>query len=250
MAIRIWSVWGCRWSATVLLACVGVSLLAFGSYRRASTSEPSCGNCDKWCTTPIVGNDGQTRYKRQCCGLNDECGERQYPGDNGPSPYCKFPCKKLSDNGRWYSTHYDSAAECCDPISGVQPKYPIRNLALCTNWAPRRDAGPEPNGCGTKDKPVDPTDKEAGRGGGKADFTAACNQHDTCYDTCNSDRSACDAKFLENMYKECGAKYPAGSKGLTHCKAIAKNGFYAGASSILGYSAYNAAQQRVCQCCS
>lgn len=234
----------------VLLVCISISLLAGGNSNFVETSDAFCAECKDGkyeCTTEVVGNDGQTRYKRICCETAEACGRRLVPGDRSESPFCKPTCKWF-DLGRTHYDIYDPVNECCSEQYGALQKYPIVYLGRCPNRVPRAGFKPEPNGCGTTDKPVDPTDLAQGKGG-KANFTSACNNHDVCYDTCNSDRSVCDKKFLDEMYGECARKYAKGSKALTHCIGVAKNFFYAGARTF-GGSAWDSAQQKACQCCS
>lgn len=205
-----------------------------------------CKNGMYECTTEVVGNDGQTRYKKICCETVEACGKIRVPGDRSDSPYCKPTCKWF-DLGRTHYDVYETANQCCSEQYGVLQKYPIVYLGRCPNRVQRKDFQPQPNGCGTSDKPVSPSDAE-GKKGGKADFTSACNTHDVCYDTCNSSRSTCDQKFLTDMYAECSAKYGPKTAGLTHCRAMAKNFFYDGVRTF-GGSAWDESQQKSCQCC-
>jgi len=122
-------------------------------------------------------------------------------------------------------------------------KYPISRLYYCPNRAPRPGFKPEPNGCGTKEHPVQAKF-------GLADFTAACNAHDTCYDTCNSGERICDDKFYEAMKAECARAYPVkNSTGQKTCLSHASDYRYGGGigSKLLG--AYDDAQSKACQCC-
>ena len=38
---------------------------------------------------------------------------------------------------------------------------------------------------------------------GRYDFTAACEAHDKCYDTCGESKKECDEEFFRNMVAEC-----------------------------------------------
>lgn len=40
-----------------------------------------------------------------------------------------------------------------------------------------------------------------------AHFTPACNNHDTCYETCGADKAVCDKEFLTDMQVICYFKY-------------------------------------------
>ena len=215
-----------------------------------------CSGGRKDCSLgPWLGGDGKAQiYKLLCCEADEGCGSALLPGQKRPDPYCIRNTKKeceWNSFGREHTDKYDPKEQCCSSQYGVLQKYPISYIGRCPNRGPRAGVKLEPNGCGTKDKPVDPTDKEdLGKGrtiGGRADFTEACNAHDSCYDTCNSDRGACDDKFLEKMNAICNATYKRGAS-LDHCMKMARNWFFQGVKT-LGSSAYDDAQKRVCQCC-
>jgi hypothetical protein len=241
------------------LVCVGISWLALVPSPIVQTSVSShCADCTgdrpKLCQTPVIGNDGQTRYRKICCQEEDECGERQYPNDRWLAPYCKIfsKCRYFGSLGREYLDKYDPQEQCCTEY-GLEPKSPIRYFERCRKT---RVVNPsyvsQPNGCGDKDHPLDPTDSEEIKGrtiGGKADFTEPCNAHDTCYDTCNRDKDQCDEKFLTDMYAVCTSKYSKSSAPLAHCKKMAKNWFYQGVQSFVGRGAYEDAQSQACKCC-
>src|SRR4051794_39887863 len=55
----------------------------------------------------------------------------------------------------------------------------IASAAVCTNRVPNPNHTPSANGCGTAGAPVSGVF-------GSVDVTPACNNHDICYDTCNS----------------------------------------------------------------
>lgn len=153
---------------------------------------------------------------------------------------------------------YDSAVQCCTP-SGVKTKYPTQDPALC----PNRIQVPGPiavNGCGP----------QGGQGYpdsffGTASFLGCCNQHDTCYGTCNRDASAkngCDAAMLTCMNGSCDAAYPPTFVDLPVIGRVDTNkikrgtcrsqssAYYAGVQTQRwGVPAYNSAQRGACQCC-
>lgn len=228
--------------ATVLVFLAG--LIAVGVNAEVPDTNENCQRCsakEKECKAPNVGNDGVTRYKIKCCGLYDECALTE---EARPSPYCKAPlCEWSLGLRRHESKAYDPEKECCTKGFGPQQKYPIERLYYCTETRTARPGvQPEPNGCGTKNFPVQSKF-------GKADFTAACNQHDICYDTCKSDKTACNDKFYELMQTECKRAYPVKGRLQTTCseKAYTYRNEGGIAATLLG--AYDDAQMRVCQCC-
>lgn len=96
-----------------------------------------------------------------------------------------------------------------------------------------------PNGCGgegdwrSKYVPNNPTG---------ASFEAACNNHDTCYETPGQPKEYCDNQFYNDMISACSTKY---GKGLRFgaCK-IATVGYYKYVSKK-GLPFYNKAQGRI-----
>uniref|UniRef100_A0A336M9P2 CSON014068 protein n=1 Tax=Culicoides sonorensis TaxID=179676 RepID=A0A336M9P2_CULSO len=75
-----------------------------------------------------------------------------------------------------------------------------------------------------------------------------CNEHDVCYDTCNSDKELCDLDFKRCLYKYCDAyeKSVAGGVMVKGCKAAAKM-LFAG-TLTLGCKSYLDSQERACYC--
>lgn len=226
----------------VLILLAGLILI--GVTAETSNLNESCLKCQenqKECKVPNIGNDGQTRYKIKCCELSQECAQTD---EEKPSPYCKSPeCKWSLGLRRHFSESYNPEKECCTE-SGPKPKYPIERLYDCSKTLTARpEATPEANGCGTKEFPVQSRF-------GKADFTAACNAHDICYDTCNSGETVCNDKFYELMQAECKRAYPAQGKNQTQCLNTAYKYRYEGGIASRMIGAYETAQKRVCQCCS
>jgi hypothetical protein len=95
---------------------------------------------------------------------------------------------------------------------------------------------------------------------GLTDFNPACDNHDTCYGTCNSLKTTCDDTFLAQMQAACAATYdpatnPANNTplaalffGLCNALAIA----YVDAVAIPGSVQENAflgGQAAACECC-
>lgn len=95
-----------------------------------------------------------------------------------------------------------------------------------------------PNGCGgegdwrSKAVPNNPTG---------ASFKAACNNHDTCYETPGRPKEYCDTKFYNEMVSACSSKYDTGVRFYT-CKKVA--GGYHWYVNRYGAPFYNKAQGR------
>jgi len=267
MGVKQWTAGSGRRFVTLAVVCGGIVGLVGLLGSRSSTGLASvsssasswdhevsdfcvgCTDSQKECTTSVVGNDGQTRYKRVCCELSDECGTYKTPGERWESPVCipKHFCD-WTDYGRTHHTEYDPEKQCCSSEFGVLQKYPIIYLGQCKHPVPHPGYESVPNGCGTKEHPVNPTDSE-GKYKGRANFTSACNTHDACYDRCNSGKAPCDKQLEDDMNAECNSKYKARSPELAHCKKMVKNWFIAGVQTIFGSWAYDDAQQKACQCC-
>lgn len=109
---------------------------------------------------------------------------------------------------------------------------------------------PSVNGCGPEGSTL-----KFPQGVGAADFTAACNAHDICYETCNSTKSACDADLTTAARAACMVAYPRPTgdaqdedrdrRGI--CLSRART--YGSAVSAWGKAAYDAAQKTACECC-
>lgn len=95
-----------------------------------------------------------------------------------------------------------------------------------------------PNGCGGEGDwrsriiPNNPTG---------ASFEAACDNHDTCYETPGQAKEYCDNQFYNEMVDACSVKYSSGLK-FKLCKKVA--GGYYKAVNRSGGNAYNKAQGR------
>ncbi|XP_060658037.1 group XIIA secretory phospholipase A2 [Drosophila nasuta] len=81
-----------------------------------------------------------------------------------------------------------------------------------------------------------------------AEMETCCNDHDICYDTCNSDKELCDLDFKRCLYKYCDSyeKSIASDLMTKGCKAAAKMLFTG--TLTLGCKAYLDSQQRSCYC--
>lgn len=77
---------------------------------------------------------------------------------------------------------------------------------------------------------------------GGADFTAACRNHDACYDACGRSKDDCDSTFLRELHSECNSTYssPWHAVQLRLCKETANT--YHSAVHRMGGDAYRAAQ--------
>ncbi|XP_014214931.1 group XIIA secretory phospholipase A2 [Copidosoma floridanum] len=77
-------------------------------------------------------------------------------------------------------------------------------------------------------------------------MTKCCNDHDVCYDTCNSDKEKCDLEFKRCLYKYCEGYQSTGLTIVNTCKAAAKL-LYTG-TTTLGCKSYLDAQKQACYC--
>lgn len=90
--------------------------------------------------------------------------------------------------------------------------------------------------------------------------TLACNLHDVCYQTCGSDKGACDAALGAGITASCDVGYPLpcplGTAALCteyldeyqSCRGIGPI-YVSGVSTPLGTSAYQERQRQNCYCC-
>lgn len=77
-------------------------------------------------------------------------------------------------------------------------------------------------------------------------MTKCCDQHDICYDTCNTDREKCDLDFKRCLYKYCESYQNTGITIVNTCKATAKMLFTG--TTALGCKSYIDAQKNACWC--
>ena len=146
---------------------------------------------------------------------------------------------------------YDPTLRCCGP-NGVVPKLPISDLSDCPNRVDNPNASPTTNGCGPGWTPVPecpmcvpygiiPTQDCTGC------FLGACDYHDFCYATCNSNKPQCDYNFAANMHQICDQYYSWNPIWKTECHD--KASLYDGAVSSWGDKSYDQGQKEACQCC-
>ncbi len=148
---------------------------------------------------------------------------------------------------------YDPSTQCCEP-AGIQPRHPIANLDLCPNRVPHPGHVPSFNGCGPENgfaKYLIPNRIGPLR---NVNFTQACNNHDICYDTCNSDKSVCDANFFNDLSAACAAAYPGNSWYQSYMRTVCINVdariyYLAVSQTPTGREAYADAQKGACDCC-
>lgn len=76
-------------------------------------------------------------------------------------------------------------------------------------------------------------------------MTQCCNEHDICYDTCNSAKANCDFEFQRCLFKIC-EKVKGPETILKACKAAAKMMFTS--TMTLGCKAYLDSQKMACYC--
>ncbi|KAL0274564.1 UNVERIFIED_CONTAM: hypothetical protein PYX00_002663 [Menopon gallinae] len=100
---------------------------------------------------------------------------------------------------------------------------------------------PSANGCGTDLLKFDmkqyiPT----------TELTQCCNNHDICYDTCNSKKEDCDADFHKCLYRLCDNIGINSESILKACKATAK--LMSTSTMSLGCKSYLESQTKACYC--
>ncbi|HWH99482.1 MAG TPA: hypothetical protein VNT27_04065 [Propionibacteriaceae bacterium] len=76
---------------------------------------------------------------------------------------------------------------------------------------------------------------------GEADFTMACDTHDTCYSS-STDRLVCDLALLAGLRAACADAYPAGTSLRLTCYAVA--GIYFVGVRLFGASFYSGTGSR------
>ncbi|XP_063244175.1 group XIIA secretory phospholipase A2 [Bacillus rossius redtenbacheri] len=100
---------------------------------------------------------------------------------------------------------------------------------------------PSSNGCGSLGVEISNEYLPVG------DMTSCCDEHDLCYDTCNSGKELCDYEFKSCLYKICD-KYgkSVGNSAVTTCKTATKLLFVG--TLALGCKSYLDSQQQACYC--
>jgi hypothetical protein len=209
--------WACQpgQACTTSNGCSGVCVYT-------SPSELYSGSPVSCIATPSSATCGNT-----CCGVDQVCSNGTCQPRCGNSPY-------------------DPATQCC-VNQEIQSKFEISDLAKCPNRAPRPGWDPNDpshvNGCGP-----------SGWGGvfpdsyGNADFTPACNTHDACYGTCNSNKDSCDTSFGAALHNACAGAYPDPTS-VVRRDCMSRGWKYYSAVHGYGNSAHESAQKESCICC-
>lgn len=130
-------------------------------------------------------------------------------------------------------------------------EYPVKNLNDCPSKRPHPGYKPKVNGCGPSGFLNLPLWAIVPDGYGGCDFKPACNDHDTCYGTCNSDRGACDGALGAAIKSRCQASFGTSTPGSRldrgACEATAAT--YEKAVRRWGQAAFDAGQRVACECC-
>jgi len=121
-------------------------------------------------------------------------------------------------------------------------EYPPADLDDCPNKRPHPGNTRGSNGCGPANSDFRPPQSF-----GSAPFTVPCNNHDICYETCNTPKSTCDVTFGDQLVDVCIATYGGSFLMETACILVA--GVYELAVTVGGGSAYEAGQTKDCECC-
>jgi len=148
---------------------------------------------------------------------------------------------------------YNSTTSCCNVVEGPQPKYPIADLAKCPGRVAHPGFTPTVDGCSDSPEnpmlqPGDPPDGITCQDKNQAPpFTPACDDHDRCFQTCNSDKQNCDDQFFNGLRRDiCGPLTDTWCR--TRCFYFA-NLYSAILSAVPASGPYTADQKKACQCC-
>lgn len=140
---------------------------------------------------------------------------------------------------------YDPAKQCC--VSGsILAKNPVADLSKCPNLTAHPGHVCKSNGCGSDYSQYVVPNSYFG-----ASFKGCCDAHDCCYDACKSAKGSCDTNLRSCMVASCDTTFPAAvsPRFRSQCEGVA--GYYFDAvNSGSGLSAWTAAQQASCDCCS
>lgn len=143
------------------------------------------------------------------------------------------PVNRIDPLGLLTCTHPASACECkCPPGSVLGERH-------------RRYYRKVTDGCSA---PIPPPFKDNPVGLPGCSFKDACDGHDCCYGTCNSNKASCDRSFYGKMLQECiwcSMLYPWASVSCLSWASI-----YYGAVSVFGGDPFNNNQNLACEeCC-
>ena len=138
-------------------------------------------------------------------------------------------------------------------------QYPVKDLNNCPNKRPHPGYKPTVNGCGAAGVINLPLWALIPDSIGSVNMKPACDDHDRCYGTCNSDKQKCDSALGDSIYAACVATYPTpiATNGISInpfdsffqgiCNALGNT--YEQAVSEHGQGAFNDAQKEACECC-
>jgi hypothetical protein len=142
-------------------------------------------------------------------------------------------------------TPYDPNLACCTP-TGVVQKNPIADLTRCPGKVPTNPPHIcRPNGCGGSGGIGVPDSFLA------ADFLPSCNNHDCCYDSCNSVKATCDTDFQTSLRTACTTAYPGAGRldSIRREMCLSTANTYFNFVDSRGQPYYDAAQRQSCDCC-
>lgn len=250
-----------RW--TYLLAALPLLIVTVPSYgaQIGTTCAPPCINPHTYCpvdgTEPLNADDDdgdQPLYGPTQCECNSGY-EPFRPVEPPPTPApleCLVACNE--DQVR----PLGSREPCTDCVGDdSKPNPPKTECLFRTCWDPLFYSGfancderkqrmpPATNGCGGDDSDCFLNIDHAGL---IADFEPACDNHDRCYTTCGSSRSACDDAFGHDMYRICRDTFPW---WMVHLRIIcfADAELMELAVESCGSGPYKDAQVAFCRCC-
>lgn len=128
-------------------------------------------------------------------------------------------------------------------------------LSACPNLRAPSSYSPPFNGCGPMDLPdVSLIGGFLGQWG-PVDFNPSCDNHDTCYGTCNTTKEGCDNTFLSQMTNACKKNYAGNlDNGITaigygFCNDLALSYYGLVAETDVGAEAFQEGQISGCECC-
>jgi hypothetical protein len=209
---------------------------------------PAGYDCD---VGPPGGLAGCPEYVACRCGGNRECGGKCCAEGTRCLDAKRRRCSKVchSEVG---DQDYDPRTECCTQRAGVQPKYPVENLLVCSP-VQRKGAAAEVAMHGRKGCPS--IGENAPRAFGKARFGGACDGHLQCYARCGADKASCDAAFHRALMQACASAYGPSTTSRDTCEGVALayvdravyNGGFFGV--VTGNRFFDDLQKVVCQCC-
>jgi hypothetical protein len=219
--------------ARAMMVLIGIAMLTTParSLARPANNPDDCTVCEVW--------DGAKKEclprcppDKECCAgsVFVQCIDPQTHGCCNGTVYHK----ETQDccNG----TVFNKADKCCSPNRTLIPKEPITDLADCPNRV-ANDRPHEIDGCSWSPDFIIPCPWVS--------ITPACNNHDECYQTCGSDKSACDSNLYNDIVAICRANQLTCPLGACESEAV----IYYAAVVALGGPAYNNDQKKFCKCC-